>query len=729
MRFQRPSLFLSAVLIASTVVIPAFAQRTPLVTRNVDGSRVVTMAGNTRPEATAENDLGPTPDSTPAPNLQMVLNRSAASQAAFEQYIADEHNPASPNFHKWLTAAQVGSMFGPAPQDVASVTSWLTAQGFTVRGVTPAGTTLVFDGTIGQIRQAFHTSIHNLSVNGVAHVANMSDPQIPEALAPVVAGIVSLHNFMPHPMNKLQTKAHPNIAAPNGFNLVGAADLAVIYNFNPIFKAGISGKGQTIVVVEDTDQWSLGDFAAFRKAFGLSRTYPFGTITEVHPTGTNICKDPGINGDDGEAAIDMEWASAAAPNASIVSASCADTSGAPSGFGGFIALENMLNGPASGYPNVVSVSYGESEASDGATGNLFINNLYALAASEGVSVFVSSGDEGAASSDANAASASHGIAVSGWTSTPYNVSVGGTDFGAQFLGETAAYFSPTNLANYQTALSYIPEIPWNDSCASQLIYLSNGFSSPVGPAGYCNNALASTNQNITTAAGSGGPSGCATGTASSRGIVSGSCAGYPKPTWQAGLFGNPADGVRDIPDVSLMAANGVWGSYYAVCYSDTNTSRTQGDAGSCLGNPNTWAGFGGTSISSPIWAGIQALVNQNTGQNWGNPDPMIYALAKTEYGDSGNSACNSTLGNGVSPSCVFYDVTLGDMDVNCTPRQGSLINCFNAGGTQGALSTSNNILEPAYPSTVGWDFATGIGTANVTNFVKAFTALAQQPKP
>jgi subtilase family serine protease len=733
LRSKRSSLLFSSLLLAFTAAAGASAQKARLITRAVDESHVVTMSGNTRPEATAENDLGLVPDSTPALNLQMVLKRSPASQAAFEQYISDQQNPSSPLFHKWLSADQVGTMFGPAPEDVATVTAWLADKGFTVRGVTPAGTTLVFDGTAGLVRKAFHAPIHNLTVNGVAHTANMRDPEIPEALEPVVAGIVTLHNFMPRPMNKPRankvTQVHSNISGGNGFNLVGAADLAVIYNFNPMFKAGITGKGQKIVVVEDTDQWSLGDFSAFRKAFGLSRSYPFGTITEVHPTGTNTCSDPGVNGDDGEGAIDMEWASAAAPNASIISASCGNTGGAASGFGGYIALENMLNGPASGVPNVVSVSYGESEASNGAASNLFIYNLYSLAVSEGVSVFVSSGDEGAASSDANRTAATHGIAVSGWTSTPFNVSVGGTDFGAQFLGETATYFTSTNQANYQTARSYIPEIPWNDSCASQLLYLSAGFSSAVGPNGYCNSAAASTNQEITTASGSGGPSGCATGVATTRGVVSGTCAGYPKPTWQAGLFGNPSDGVRDIPDVSLMAANGVWGSYYAVCFSDTNTSRTQGDAGSCLGDPSTWAGFGGTSISSPIWAGIQALVNQNTGQNWGNPNPMIYALAKTEYGNTGNAACNSTLGNGVAASCVFYDVTLGDMDVNCTMNTTThtFIDCFNAGGTEGALSVSNTFLAPAYPTTVGWDYATGIGTANVTNFVNAFTTLAHQP--
>jgi subtilase family serine protease len=703
----------------------AFAQSTPkvnLVRTQIDDAKTVVFHGNVRPEVTSGNDRGLVDDSLQLNGLHLLLSRSPESQAAFEQYLQDLQNPRSANFHKWLTGAQVGQMFGPSDVDVARLTAWMTEKGFTVHTITPDGTLIEFDGNAGQVRKAFHAAIHNLSVNGTSHIANINDPEVPEALAPIIAGVLPVNDFKPHTMSVKRGKSvKPNIADPTSpeFNLIGPADLATIYNFNPLFKAGITGKGQTIVVVEDTDVWSVDDFTAFRKAFGLARPYPSGNLTQVHPTGALACSDPGINGDDGEAAIDVEWASAAAPNASIVLASCSDTSNAASGFGGFIALQNMLN--SANVPKIVSVSYGESEAENGASSNLYVNNLYALGAAEGVSIFVSSGDEGAASSDASAVNATHGIAVSGWTSTPNNVSVGGTDYADTFLGMTGTYFSSTNLANYQTARSYVPEIPWNDSCASQLIYTTAGFASAVGPAGFCNSSIASVDGFLTTASGSGGPSGCAIGTPTINGVVSGTCAGYPKPSWQTGIFGNPADGVRDVPDVSLMASNGVWGHYYAVCYSDTNTFRTGGDAGPCNGDPSTWAGFGGTSVSTPIWAGIQALVNQSTGQAQGNPNPVLYAIANAEYGATGDAGCNSTLGNGANSNCVFYDVTLGDMDVNCTALtlHGTTIgtNCFNAGGTEGVLSLSNTVLEPAYGTSIGWDFATGIGTTNATNLV------------
>jgi subtilase family serine protease len=212
-------------------------------------------------------------------------------------------------------------------------------------------------------------------------------------------------------------------------------------------------------------------------------------------------------------------------------------------------------------------------------------------------------------------------------------------------------------------------------------------------------------------AGSGGPSGCATGSPAVNGVVSGSCQGYAKPAWQAGIFGNPNDGVRDIPDVALFAANGVWGHFYLYCWTDI----ANGGA-SCSGAPSSWAGAGGTSFSSPIMAGIQALINQNTASRWGNPNPYYYALAATEYGSTSTSSCLSS--SVPSGTCTFYDVTQGDMDVVC----GGTTDCYGSSSGRrsivyGVLSTSSSSLIPAYSSGSGWDFATGIGSVNATNLV------------
>jgi subtilase family serine protease len=369
-----------------------------------------------------------------------------------------------------------------------------------------------------------------------------------------------------------------------------------------------------------------------------------------------------------------------------------------------IALQNLLNA-SSTPPALVSISYGECEAENGAAANAAYNATYEQAAAEGVSVFVSAGDEGAASCDADESKSTHGIGVSGFASTPYNVAVGGTDFGDAYAGTESTYWNPANTSTYGSAKSYIPEIPWNDSCASALLSSYEGYSTTYGSSGFCNSATGK-EYFLTTASGSGGPSGCATGSASTSGVVSGTCKGYAKPGWQS-LVGVPNDGVRDLPDVSLFAANGVWGHYYVFCYSD----RAGGGA-PCTGAPSGWAGAGGTSFASPILAGMQALVNQKWGRQ-GNPNPIYYQIAAAEYGASGNAACNSGNGNGVASSCVFYDVTQGDMDINCTGSH----NCYLPSGKNGVLSTSNTSYAPAFKTGTGWDFATGIGTVNAYNLV------------
>jgi subtilase family serine protease len=684
-----------------------------LIRERVDEHKLVTLAGNTRPEAIAANDLGMVADDMALDHMMLQLKRSLAQEQTVEQFIAEQQDPKSSNFHKWLTAAEFGQRFGAAESDIRTVTGWLEAQGFKVNGVYPSGMVVDFSGNAGQVRAAFHTSIHNLNVNGERHIANMGDPQIPEALAPVVAGVVSMHDFRPHKMSRMVSRARPDSAAQGdraqytvtqsgqSYQSLVPADLATIYDFNPLFAKGITGKGQTIVVIEDTNLYSSNDWNTFRTAFGLSQ-YTTGSLITQHPaplTGSNNCISPGVNGDDEEAILDAEWASAAAPGAAIVLASCADT--IPTS-GLYVAVQNLVNSSAP--PAIVSISYGQCEAQNGAAVNASQNLLYQQAVAEGTSIFVASGDEGAASCDAGGINATHGISVSGFASTQYNVAVGGTDFGDVYNGTSNQYWSTTNTSTYGSALSYIPEVPWNDSCAGALLAGSMGYSTVYGTGGFCNSTTAALFGYQVVAGGSGGPSNCATGTPSIIGVVSGTCQGYAKPSWQAGVAGIANDGVRDIPDVSMFASDGAaWGHYAVICFTDT-----QNGGASCKGAPSKWAGVGGTSLSTPVMAGVQALVNQSTGSAQGNPNPVYYSMAAKSPG-------------------AFHSITQGDITVNCIgPRD-----CFgNAGNVDygragrifattygGALSTSTSSYAPAYGAGASWNFATGLGSVDVTNLV------------
>ncbi len=691
----------------------AAARAQPLITQSVNDATLVELAGHTRPEArNAANDRGRVDDATPMPHLMLQLRRPAAQEQALAALIDQLHDPQAPNYHHWLTANDIGAQFGPAASDIATVTNWLTQHGFTVDTVYPNGMAIEFSGTAGQIRAAFHTEIHNLSVNGAAHFANVADPQIPAALAPLVGGIVSLNDFRPHPHAVHKPQATGDFDK-NGNFYITPSDLATIYNFNPAFNGGITGKGQTIYLVEDSDIYTNGgtvnDWATFRAGFGIPvANYPGASLTTIHPN----CADPGVNGDDSEAIIDAEYASAAAPGAAIVMAVCNN----------FVAmLQTMFNNPNIYPPAIMSISYGEGEAANGAANNAAYRNVYQTGVAEGWSIYVSAGDQGAGGCNFGGQTVTDGVGVNGLGSTVYNVAVGGTDFGDTFAGQNNTYWNSTNTATFGSALSYVPEIPWNTTCGSLLFATFEGFATTYGASGFCNSSFVANNTfYLENWAGSGGRSLCAQGTATVSGVISGTCSGWPKPVWQNGFLGNPADAMRDLPDVSMFASFGPWRHAYAICFSDTGNSGTL-----CDGTATGWStGWGGTSFGSPIWAGIQALINQYTGSIQGNPNPVIYALAAAEYGANGSSACNSSNGNAVAASCIFYDVAAGDMVVPCTnyPNTTNYYECYRPSGTYGVMSTNPNVYVPAFVAGTGWDFATGIGTVNVYNLITNWAA-------
>jgi subtilase family serine protease len=697
------------------VSLAAQGRRQPVITERIDENVLRTLGGNTRPEANRQNDRGAVADSFPMEHMLLQLQRSPEEEDAVRGLIDELHKAGSPKFHQWLTAQEFGRTYAPAGEDVDKITAWLESHGFSVNMVYPSGMMVDFSGTAAQVRAAFHTSIHYYEVNGKRHIANASDPRIPAALAPVVAGVVSMHDFLPHSMRTAR-RNYTFTSGGNPFQALAPADLATIYDLNPLFNKGYTGKGQTIAVIEDSNLYSNADWYTFRSVFGLN-VYSSGSLTVAHPapaSGANNCGNPGLgSGDDGEAILDAEWASAAAPGASIVVAACADTY---TTFGGQFAMQNLINSAKP--PAIISISYGECEAENGASSNAAFNSLYQQAVAEGVSVFVSAGDEAAASCDANLPSATHGIGVSAFASTPYNVAVGGTDFADTYSGTNNSFWNAQNSSVYGSAVSYIPEAPWNDSCAGGLLVAYIGYPTPYGADSFCGSRAANQDGLLTVAGGSGGPSGCATGAPYNYGVIGGTCKGYAKPSWQTAVAGIPNDGVRDIPDVSLFASNGFWGHYYVICWSDT-----AGGGAPCLGAPSGWAGAGGTSFSSPIMAGIQALVNQKQGSAQGNPNYVYYKLAAKEYGTQGSSSCDSSNSPSAgSTGCIFHDVTMGDIVVNCA---GSA-NCYGYAGSQsghglgdpdGALSVSDSLFTSAYAAATGWDFATGIGSVDAYNLV------------
>jgi Pro-kumamolisin, activation domain len=171
-----------------------------LITQTIDNNKRVTLAGNTRPEASPTNDRGRVPTSLPMEHLQITLRLPQEKQAELDRFLNDAQDSKSPSYHKWLTPQEFKQKFSLAPQDTEAISEWLRFEGFRVNAINP--TAIDFSGTAGQVEHAFRTQIHYLDVKGAKHIANMHDPQIPEALAPAVSGIVSLNDFKPRPLGR-----------------------------------------------------------------------------------------------------------------------------------------------------------------------------------------------------------------------------------------------------------------------------------------------------------------------------------------------------------------------------------------------------------------------------------------------------------------------------------------------------------------------------------------------
>ena len=715
-------LLLLAGIRAAVAEPPAALIRSP-----VDESARVTLGGNTPPSATiGARDQGAVDDALPFEHLLLMLKRDAATEGALQARILALHTPGSSEFHHWLTAEQIGAQFGANPQDVAVLQQWLTSHGFAVNRLYKSGLVLDFSGTAAQIRETFHTEIHRLQMaNGEKHLANVSDPQVPAALAAAVVG-VHLHDFFARPRHSAMHPMHYDHAAQRwnpqftlpfqGSDLfvVAPYDFATIYNLLPLWRAGITGKGITIATVEDSNLKHPGDWSTFRKTFGLE-DFKQATFEQVYPA----CPNPGQNGDEIEAALDVEWASAAAPDAHIVLSACGNTA-VTSGLD--LAILNLLE---TSPPDIISDSYGLCETITGQAEVALENFEAELASLEGVTFFIAQGDTGA-DECAPVESTNYstlGINSGDNTASAFAVDVGGTDFMAQFNADTgglpiSTYWSAqNNPKTLASALSYIPEIPWNDGCTSQLIYsdptIATGFSQSFGAKGFCNSENGQQNFLIDVG-GSGGPSTCFTGTPSIPGVVSGTCAGNPKPFYQYLVPGMPMDGLRDQPDVSLFAGNGVWGSFLVECLSD----KQQGGTACTPSNDAILLGGGGTSFASPAMAGILALIEQFHGRQ-GDANFVLYALAAQQFLSPQASGCNASRSDGQLPAsnCVFNDITRGDMDIPCGQNSdGNFYDCHGASASLiGELSTSDSQNEPAYRAGRGYDLATGLGSVNATN--------------
>ena len=723
MRLQ-PARFLRILLFFAffSLLLPfnAAAQTAPArITQAVDEANLTILKGNTYYLARAKYDRGAAPSSLPMNRMLLVLQRSPQQESALELLLDQQQDQSSPNYHQWLTPQQFGQQFGPSDQDIQKITSWLQSHGFQVAPISNGRTVIEFSGTAGQVQEAFHTAIHKYSVptkSGALedHWANPVDPSIPAALAPVVAGIDTLHNFPRKAMHVARgayTKntetgiikpigpadsAAPSLTTGCGQQtcyFLGPYDFAAIYNVSGLWNGSpaIDGTGQTIAIIGESDV-DFKDIEGFQNMFGLPTKDPVLVLDGP---------DPGaVEGDETESDLDLEWSGSVAKGATIDFVIAATTN---TTLGVDLAAQHAID---KNIAPIISESYGICELGLGTTGNQFYSAMWQQAAAQGITVLIAAGDSGSAACDSQdnppPAPAEYGLEVSGFASTPYNVAVGGTDFND--LANPSTYWNASNAATTQaSAKGYIPEIPWDDSCTSIAIVFF----------GYSSNALTNCNDPnlldiaVWTVGGGGGKSGCTVNNGNNPSSCSG---GYAKPSWQTGK-GVPSDAKRDLPDVALFASGGyISGSAYIICEAEFT------DGSYCSAQNQDFLTVGGTSASTPSFAAIMAMVLQKTGSRQGNANYILYQLAATQ------STLNCSSSGPPASNCIFYDITTGTNAMPCDDTQPQPVNC----GTPG--SEGIGILT-GYNSTAGYDLTTGLGSVNAANLVNKWSTITSALKP
>jgi subtilase family serine protease len=576
------------ILLSSALAALGASESQRRIRGSIENNETFALTGNTRPMLALAHDQGEVDAATPLTQMTLHFTLSAAQSADQAQLLKQQTTRKTSQYHKWLTPEQYAERFGVNSADLQQTVSWLAQQGFSNIAVGRSHTSISFSGTATQAQSAFHTAIHHyVTSDGKTHFANSSDPALPKALSGMVASIRGLNDLHPAP------HARPHFTSSiSGNTFLTPNDFATIYDLQPLYGNGIDGTGQTIAVVGQSDI-ALSDIEAFRTAAGLPQNDP-----QIILTGA----DPGIKSDDeGESDLDIEWTGGIAKNATIIFVTSTDV---------FTSLTYAIDNNVA---PVISITYGNCEAQLGSAELTALGGVLQQAAMQGQSIVAASGDSGAADCDTGNFATS-GLAVDFPGTSPYVTSLGGTSFSGD-LTAPATYWSSTNNANQGSALSYIPEVAWNDTALGQGLAASGGGASIF----------------------------------------------FTKPTWQAGT-GVPADGARDVPDLALAASPSHDGLLYCT-------------AGSCANLPGypfrdanqNLTVVGGTSAAAPGFAAILSLLVQQTKAAQGNVNPTLYALAsfsKDAFHDitSGNNIVPCQAGKPdcpVSPALQQFGYTTG----------------------------------------------------------------------
>lgn len=545
----------------------------------IDSSSLSVVQHNISPLAKPQFDQGEVEGSFKLSHMTMHFKLTESQQDALNTLLRQQQDPASANYHQWLTPEQYAGRFGLSQSDFAKVVAWLEQQGFSIDETARSRSWVAFTGVAEQVAAAFHTEIHRYSVGGLTHYANAVEPSVPSALAGVVEGIRSLDDFRPEAKSiRRRISAGPNprfTSSTSGNHYVAPADFATIYDVQSLYNTGITGAGVKIAVMGQTDI-TVNDITEFRAAAGLPADNPTVVDTPAHVAITS-------SGDLTEADLDLEWSGAVARNAAIIYVNSGNSAN-----GAFDSLTYAIDNKIA---PVISISYGGCEQIEGATTVTTIQTMLEQASAQGETVVGAAGDAGATDCDnINPAAptdiATNGLAVDFPASSPNVTGVGGTEFYNDGTTGANAYWSGSDNSTTQgSALSYIPEMVWNDTATAGELSAGGGGASIF----------------------------------------------FTKPVWQTGT-GVPNDDARDVPDVAISASPDH--DPYLICSSDyTNQDTGVTDCTSGFrASDQTLDVVGGSSVGPPTFSGIVALIVQKTGSAQGNINQILYPLAAAAPG-------------------------------------------------------------------------------------------------
>lgn len=649
----------------------SYAQQPSRVTGEIDSRSLVTLRGSADPHAAAQFDLGPVDPSTRLTGVTIHFKLGPEGKTELDALVAAQQTPGSPQYHKWLTPDEYASRFGLNDHDLEAVQAWLEQQGFSIDRVAQSRTSISFSGSAGQIKSAFHTELHRYQIGGEKHLANASDIAIPMALSGVIGWIGNLSDFRPQPyvrFNSLAVTAGPNFTSgQSGEHYLTPKDAATIYDVNAVYKSGYSGTGQSIAIVGQS-KVDLSDVENFQNAAGLNVKDP--TLVLV-PNSGSAAYSPR---DHGESDLDLEYSGGMAQGATIYLVYVGNNSS-------YSVWDSIEYAVDTDIAPIISISYGACETALSSSFYSGMESILEQGASQGQSIVVASGDSGSTSCYGNASltvKQQQALAVSYPASSAYVTAIGGTEFSAADVSSSNTTYweastSGSDLVN--SAISYIPEVTWNDSSSSGLSAGGGGISALTA-----------------------------------------------RPAWQAGVTGISSGSYRLLPDISFSSSP--YNAGYLYCSSDPTT----GIDGSCSHgfrdtNNKYLTIAGGTSFAAPVFAGMLALINErenSTGQGLINQtlytlaaDSNTYATAFHDITSGGNQCpsgaayCSSQGSSQYSAGTGYDEATgLGSVDLS------SLLAAWPS-SSSASLQATKTSLSPS-----GSNLISG-GTQSVTITVAA----------